>query len=134
MRLIKKRNTWVIAMAAMLTFALVALWQVTGGDFYTKYEIVETNDKPIDPNDPLAAAGFYSGPGQTETVVRDEFRFGLLPSSVAPVDKHFVALSTLLPVIWAPVLIVFWRFRSRRISASYQTEEIKGSTVGSQLR
>jgi hypothetical protein len=114
MRLILIRNKWVIAGAAILTFGLVALWQVTGGDFYTKYEVVVTSDKLVDPNDPLAAAGFYSGSDRTETVIRDEFRFGLLPTSVTPFDKHFVALSTMAPAIWVPVTMMLWWSHRRR--------------------
>ena len=44
----------------VLTITLAAIWQITGGDYYTKFEVVKQVEKKIDPNDPLAAAGFIA--------------------------------------------------------------------------
>ena len=73
--------------------------KATGGDYYTNYEVVETVEIEPDSSDPLAAAGFYEGTKATETVTRDEFRFGLLPTPSGLLDKHMLSVVSSLSSI-----------------------------------
>ena len=99
--------------AFIISLACVVLWQATGGDYYTKYEVVEQIEIETDENDPLAAAGFYEGSPQTETVVREEFRFGLLPTPQGIFDKHTFSVVTVLGLTWTPALGLAWRARRK---------------------
>lgn len=49
-----------LLVALTVTVAAVVTWQATGGDWYTKYEVVEQIESKLDPNDPLVAAGQLS--------------------------------------------------------------------------
>jgi hypothetical protein len=97
-----------------LTAILLVLWQATGGDYYTKYQVVEQVQKTVDPDDPLAAAGFYEGGTRTETVVRDEFRFGLLPTPRDILDKHSLSVVSIASPAWLVALFAVWRGRLRK--------------------
>jgi len=94
-----------IIVAAVLTILILVFWQITGGDFYTKYQVVEEIEKQLDQSDPLVAAGFYENNTATETIVKNEFRLGLLPTPSGIFDKHSIAVVTLLGVIWILPLI-----------------------------
>ncbi len=102
------------ALAIVVTVFSVILWQVTGGDYYTKYEIVSRVEKAIDPSDPLAAAGFYEGSSIIETVKRNEFRFGLFPTPTGLFDKHIVSVVTFVGLSWGLVLITLLVARRNR--------------------
>lgn len=93
------------ALAIVVTLLSIIIWQATGGDYYTKYEVVSQEERAIDPNDPLAAAGFYDGTSVTETVKKDEFRFGLLPTPTGLVDKHIVSVVTFAGPLWGLVVL-----------------------------
>ncbi len=96
-----KKSTLVIAIiGALFTVASLIIWQTTGGDFYTKFEIVRQVAAPTDPDDPLAATGFYDDEARTHTVVTEEFRFGLLPSAIGLTDKHLLSVATVNLAIW----------------------------------
>jgi hypothetical protein len=102
-----------IGATVILTLAAVATWQITGGDYYTKFEVVEQVDKAIDPDDPLAAAGFYDGTSQTETVARADFRFGLLPTPSGIFDKHMLSVVSVVMPLWVISLGLMWLSRRR---------------------
>ena len=95
----KTTNILLIA-SAVISIGAVLLWQATGGDYYTKFQVVEQVERKIDPNDPLAAAGFYDTESTVETVRRDEFRFGLLPTPSGLMDKHILAVLSIAGPFW----------------------------------
>lgn len=99
--------------AAFVTVAGLVLWQATGGDYYTKYEVIEEVPRTIDPDDPLAAAGFYDG-SDTEVVRRDEFRFGLLPTPQGLFDKHAISVASTAGPSWFVALVITWWTRRRQ--------------------
>ncbi len=101
--------------AVMITLAALFTWQLTGGDYYTKYEVVEQVEKTLDPDDPLVAAGFYEGTTATETVARKDFRFGLLPTPSGLLDKHVASVVSISSPFW--VLGLGLLFLNRRALA-----------------
>ncbi|MBD3220571.1 hypothetical protein GF314_04970 [bacterium] len=96
----------------VVTAAAIVLWLATGGDAYTKYRVVETVAREVDPDDPLAAAGFYDEDA-TETTSRDEFRFGLLPTPQGLFDRHVVSVATFAGPMWAVTIAAFIWSRRR---------------------
>ncbi|MBD3257283.1 hypothetical protein GF377_02530 [candidate division GN15 bacterium] len=108
------KHVWILV--AVLTLTVVVTWQATGGDWYTKYQVVEQVTAKADPDDPLVAAGFYDDGATTKTVTRDEFRLGLLPTPSGVFDKHAVSVASIAGPLWLLGLGVFWydRRRSRR--------------------
>jgi hypothetical protein len=108
-----KSIVWV---AILLTISAVIIWRATGGDYYTKYEVVEQVEKEIDSEDPLAAAGFYDGDTRTETIARNEFRMGLLPTPAGIVDKHAISVVSISATAWIITLGLVWLDRRRRKS------------------
>lgn len=105
-----------LILSLVVTVASVGLWLGTGGDAYTKYQVVETVAREIDPDDPLAAAGFYDEDA-TETVSRQEFRFGLLPTPQGLFDKHAISVATFTGPPWGLTIIAALSARRRRTSA-----------------
>ena len=103
----------IITLAIVVTVASLVTWQATGGDWYTKFEVVEQVEAKPDPGDPLAAAGFYDGDPVTRTEIRDEFRLGLLPTPSGLLDKHVLSVATLTGPLWALGLAVVWFGRRR---------------------
>lgn len=99
---------------ATVTVAAIVTWQATGGDWYTKYEVVEQVQIQLDEDDPLAAAGFYDEGTTTKTVTKDEFRFGLLPTPAGIFDKHALSVASVTGPLWAFGLGVVWYQRRRR--------------------
>jgi hypothetical protein len=66
----------------------------------------------MDANDPLAAAGFYEGTSQTQTVTRREFRLGLLPTPSGFFDKHVISVVSMVSPAWVIAIgLVWWRRR-----------------------
>ena len=98
----------VLLAAAVVTIASIMVWQATGGDWYTKYEVVEQVEVNPDPNDPLAAAGFYEGGKIIETITRDEVRFGLLPTPSGLFDRHSLSVVSIVIPIWGLGLAIIW--------------------------
>ena len=117
----KLSKTAIIVVAA-LTIASVVTWQITGGDWYTKYEIVELVESKPNQEDPLVAAGFYDGSIIIETVRRDEFRLGLLPTPAGIFDKHVLSVTSVAGPLWALLLSVVWYQRRR---AKLQQREVR---------
>ena len=103
----------ILTAALVISAAAIITWQATGGDSYTKYQVVEKVEAEIDPNDPLAQAGFYDEESVTETVTRDEFRLGLLPTPSGLIDKHAISVVSILLPVWIIAVIVLW-FSKRR--------------------
>ncbi len=99
-----------ILLGVILTVTIVAIvtWQATGGDWYTKYQVVEQVESQPDPNDPLTAAGFYDDGTTIQTVTRDEFRFGLLPTPSGIFDKHALSVASVTGPLWAFGLGFVW--------------------------
>lgn len=101
--------------AAAITLAAGGLWQATGGDYYTKYEVIEQVPRTVDPDDPFAEAGLYDGGSQTETVQRDEFRFGLLPTPQGIFDKHAISVVSFAAPAWIGAFgILIWTRRKTK--------------------
>ncbi len=111
-----KQSKIVLSIVAILTLAALVTWQATGGDWYTKYEVVEQVESKADPNDPLVAAGFYENGTTTQTVTRDEFRFGLLPTPAGVFDKHALSVASVTGPLWVLGIGFAWlqRRRNRR--------------------
>ena len=99
--------------ATLVTVAGLILWQATGGDYYTKYEVIEEVPRVVDPDDPFAAAGLYDD-SDTEIVRRDEFRFGLLPTPQGLFDKHVISVASTAGPSWFVAVCVMWWTRRRK--------------------
>ncbi len=111
----KKPSTIVILIASIVTVTILIIWQATGGDYYTKFEVVEQVEKPVDKDDPLADTGFYEGTSQTQVVARKEFRLGLLPTPQGIFDKHAVSVVSIAFPTWVLAIgLVWWMHRRRR--------------------
>jgi len=99
----------------VITVASVVTWRITGGDYYTKFEVVEEIEKPVDPDDPLAGTGFYENEMKKEVVTRKQFRFGLLPTPSGLFDKHVMSVVTVVSPFWGLLLLnLLWRRHKRR--------------------
>jgi hypothetical protein len=107
--------------AAAVTLSAIVVWQTTGGDWYTKYQVVEQVESEPDPNDPLVAAGFYDGGSTSQTLTRDEFRLGLLPTPAGILDKHAISVASVAGPVWALGLGVVW-FERRRTKTPGSTK------------
>ena len=129
---------WVVLILTLLiTVGCLFVWGATGRHYYTKYQVVEQVAVEVAADDPLAAAGFYDD--QTppvQTVIRDEFHFGLLPTPRGLFDKHMLSLLTVISPLWAAVVVTFgvrhWRgrgHRNRRASdPQFQVPDLSGNT------
>jgi len=101
--------------ATLLTAAVVALWQATGGDAYTKFTVVQRVERGDAEGDLLGGTGFYDGEPVVETVRRREFRLGMLPTPSELLDRHWLSVASLTGAIWALTLgAVWWKRRLRR--------------------
>jgi hypothetical protein len=101
----------IIFIAIFISAAALVTWQATGGDYYTKFEVIEQVEVPIDQNDPLAQTGFYEGDTHTETVRKSGFRMGLLPTPSGLIDKHLVSVTSIVVPTWLIAFIVIWKIR-----------------------
>lgn len=109
------RNSNIIVIAALIiTVGMIAFWQLTGGDYYTKFEVIEEVKQELDADDPLLAAGFYDDKEMTKTVKKDEFHLGLLPTPSGIFDKHVISVVSVLVPIWILTLVVKIWHRIRR--------------------
>ena len=106
-----------LIVSLVVTAAALITWRATGGDYYTKFQVVEQVVRVIDPNDPLAGTGFYDGDLSKETVTRDEFRFGLLPTPAGLFDKHAASVVSIVLPFWVATIGVVWFSRRRRKSS-----------------
>jgi hypothetical protein len=103
-----------VLLAVAISLATLVTWAATGRDAYTKFQVVESTSRAVDPTDPLAGTGFYENETAQEQIeVGDEFRLGLLPTPQGLFDKHLLSVSTILIPTWG-VWMLYWRRRSRR--------------------
>lgn len=107
-----KQTKIILVLAALVTLATLITWQITGGDYYTKFEVIEQAKTPVDQNDPLAATGFYEDVSQTKTVTRQEFHLGLLPTASGVFDKHALSVVAIVSSVWLIAFgLIWWRRR-----------------------
>ena len=109
----------VIMLVAVVTIAAIITWQVTGGDWYTKFEVVEQIESKPDANDPLVAAGFYEGSTVITSVTKNEFRFGLLPTPTGIFDKHALSVTSVTGPLWVLGIGILWHQKRRRLPLKY---------------
>jgi hypothetical protein len=105
-----------LILAILVTAATLVLWLSTGGHWYTKYQVIEQVEMTIDPDDPLALAGFYDeGTIELRTETRDGFYFGLLPTPRGLIDKHMLSVLSIAAPFWLAVggSLALRRFVSR---------------------
>ena len=105
----------IVIVAVASTVAVAIVWLATGAHFYTKYEVVERVEVPVESDDPLADTGFYESETRTEISVRDEFHLGLLPTPQGLFDKHLLSVTTVAVPLWvlAGVAVYFGRRMKR---------------------
>ena len=103
----------VIGIAGLITLATLATWRITGGDAYTKYQINVVEERKLDESDPLYGTGFYENDIVKETVTRNEFRLGLLPTPEGLFDKHIISVLTILGPVWGFALL-YWLIQRRK--------------------
>ena len=115
-----KQTKIVLALALLITLVSAVTWQLTGGDYYTKFEVIEEIRTPLDPNDPLAGTGFYEGRMPKKTVVHHEFRLGLLPTPNRLFDKHIFAVATIVSPVWVIALGLWWLQRRQSLAGKRQ--------------
>lgn len=116
------RTKVIIGVAVAVTIGTVILWQATGGDYYTKFQVVEQVRTEVDPDDPLAAAGFYEGDTATRAVTHDEFRFGLLPTPAGILDKNIVSVASIAGPVWVCAIgLTWWTRRKAQRNGSTRT-------------
>lgn len=106
----------------LVTIGTFALWAATGGDAYTKYEVVERVPVEESSDDLFAGTGLNEtsdNEPRFETVTRKEFRFGLFPTPEGLFDKHIVSVASISGPVWAVCigLIVFFRIRRKKLQA-----------------
>ena len=107
-------------LALAITLAALATWGLTGRHYYTKFEVVEKIAVQVDEDDPLAGTGFYDEDGLEETVHRDEFHLGLLPTPQGLLDKHLLSVSTVVGTTWGLWAVFAW-WLPRRRAARFST-------------
>ena len=104
-----------LALAVVVTVAALGMWQATGAHPYTKYEDVTREQVRTDVDDPFVEAGFYEGDTVTQTVRKDVFYFGLLPTPQGLFDKHALSVVSAVVPVWLVVVgSVLVRGRARR--------------------
>ena len=101
--------------AVVVTVAALGAWLATGAHPYTKYQDVVREEVSTDEDDPFAEAGFYDGETVTQTVKKDVFYFGLLPTPQGLFDKHALSVVSFVVPVWLVVgAIALLRWRARR--------------------
>lgn len=104
----KTLRVTILALTLFFTLGAVITWQATGGDYYTKFEVVEQIERLPDADDPLAGTGFYDDEKVVETVTRKDFRFGLLPTPAGLFDKHILSVVSISLPFWILAVGVIW--------------------------
>ena len=102
--------------AVVVTVAALGAWLATGAHPYTKYQDVVREEVSTDEDDPFAEAGFYDGETVTQTVKKDVFYFGLLPTPQGLFDKHAVSVVSFVVPVWlivGGIALVRWHARRR---------------------
>ncbi len=118
----RKLTLLFLGVPLVVTVATLLVWQMTNGDAYTKYTVVEKVTQDVAEDDPLAGTGFFDNDEpRLVTVQRQEFRLGLLPTPQGLFDKHMLSVATILGVIW-PVSLLGWWVARRKLSQSPSAE------------
>ena len=106
------KNKTLLFPVLLITLVTGATWIATDRHSYTKYEVVENVQVPLDSDDPLAGTGFYDDETVEKTIRRAEFHLGLLPTPQGLIDKHMLSVTSLLAAVWGPyLLLLFWNHR-----------------------
>lgn len=108
-----RQSRLILSLAFLITLASIITWQLTGGDYYTKFVVIEEIEHPVDANDPLAAAGFYEDQSAKQIAVRNEFHLGLLPTATGLFEKHIIAVATIAAPVWIIALGLLWLQRRK---------------------
>lgn len=88
-------------LAIIVTLATLSVWAVTDFHAYTKYQVVEKVAQEADPDDPFAGTGLYDEDEPAmQTVQRDEFHLGLLPTPQGIFDRHILSVPTMILPFW----------------------------------
>ena len=96
-----KITTAIIVATLFVTIVSFAVWAVTGFHWYTKYQVVEIIEKEAPAEDDIfAETGLYDGETLTETVQKDEFHLGLLPTPQGILDKHALSVGSVVGPAW----------------------------------
>ncbi len=107
-----------LVIALVLTVAALGMWLATGAHPYTKYQDVTREEIPTDEDDPFAEAGFYDGDTVTQTIKKDVFYFGFLPTPQGLFDKHALSVVSVVVPVWlivGGISLIRWRARRRRV-------------------
>ena len=107
---------YLVVISVLLTVAALGTWLATGAHPYTKYQDVVREEVSADEDDPFAEAGFYDGETVTQTVKKDVFYFGLLPTPQGLFDKHAVSVVSFVAPVWlivGGIALVRWYARRR---------------------
>ena len=107
-----------LVLAVVFTLGALAGWGATGWHAYTKYEVIEQVPARADRDDPFADTAFFDEDEEApalDTVRRDEFHLGMLPTPEGVFDKHAISVLTIVVPIWGLFgLAAALRRRSRR--------------------
>ncbi len=107
-----------VVISVLLTVAALGTWLATGAHPYTKYQDVVREEVLADEDDPFAEAGLYDGETVTQTVKKEVFYFGLLPTPQGLFDKHALSVVSVVVPVWlivGGISLVRWRARRRRV-------------------
>ena len=115
----KNITTTIFVATLLVTIGTFTTWAATGFHWYTKYQVVEIVEKEAPAEDDIFAdTGLYEGETITETVQKDSFHLGLLPTPQGLFDKHALSVGSLVGPAWLLSGIVFFiRWRKNRHEA-----------------
>jgi len=119
-----------LLVAVLVTVAAVGAWIATGGDPYTKLEVIERVPVAADPSDPFAGTGLYDDEEpRYQAVKRKDFRFGLLPTPQGLLDLHMLSVTSTAVPVWVVCLgLLWWRRRTGRRREKTAPRETKGAS------
>jgi len=103
----------VLIIAVVISAAVLLVWRITGGDYYTKFEVIRQQEIAVAADDPLAGTGFYEDEKNMQTVREKDFRLGLLPSPGSLLDKHMLSVVTVIFPLWIIAAIMIWQDRKQ---------------------
>ena len=115
----KKITMTILVATLFVTIGAFTVWAATGFHWYTKYQVVEIVEKEAPAEDDIFAdTGLYEGETLTETVQKDSFHLGLLPTPQGLFDKHALSVGSLVGPAWllsGVVLFIGWRKNRRKV-------------------
>ena len=111
----KRASKTLLIAAVAVTGIALGVWVATERHTLTKFKVVEEARVPVGADDPFAGTGFYDDEVRTETLVKDEFHLGLLPSG--KLDRNALSVASLSGPPWALAAgLILWRRRRRKRS------------------